>query len=64
MDLSASLVMRVFQETLQITAAMTSEQLNQIAETVRNKLLNRLDTEVAEAMHQLGITDEISDDEW
>lgn len=64
MDLSASLVMRVFQETLPITAAMNSEQLDQIAETVRDKLLNRLDSEVADAMCQLGITDEISNDEW
>ena len=43
---------------------MTSEQLDQIAETVRNNLLNRLDSEVDNAMIQPGITDEISDDEW
>ena len=47
-----------------ITAAMTPEQLDQIAETVRNNLLNHLDREVDRAMHQLDITDEISDDEW
>ena len=49
---------------MHITAAMTTEQLDQIAETVRNNLLNRLDREVDDAMRQLGITDEISDDEW
>ena len=47
-----------------ITAAMTPEQLDQIAETVRNNLLNQLDREVDRAMHQLDITDEISADEW
>lgn len=34
------------------------------AETVRNNLLNHLDSEVNRAMRQLYITDEISDDEW
>ena len=43
---------------------MTPEQLDQIAETVRSNLLNHLDSEVDRAMGQLGITDEISDDEW
>ena len=43
---------------------MTTEQLHQIAETVRNNLLNRLDREVDNATRQLGITNEISDDEW
>lgn len=43
---------------------MTPEQLDQIAETVRNNLLNCLDREVDNAMCQLGITDELSDDEW
>lgn len=47
-----------------ITVAMTPEQLDQIAETVRSNLLNHLDSEVDRAMHQLGVTDEISDDEW
>jgi len=47
-----------------ITAAMTPEQLDQIADTVRNNLLNHLDREVDRAMGQLGITGEISDDEW
>jgi len=51
-------------ETQPITAAMTPEQLNQIAEAVRNNLLIHLDREVDRAMGQLGITDEISDDEW
>jgi len=50
--------------TQPITAAMPPEQLNQIAEAVRNNLLNHLDREVDRAMGQLGITDEISDDEW
>ncbi len=31
---------------------------------MRNNLLNHLDREVDHAMRQLGITDEISDDEW
>lgn len=43
---------------------MTPVQLDQIAETVSNNLLNHLDSEVDRAMHQLDITDEISDDEW
>ena len=43
---------------------MTPEQLDQIAETVRNNLLERLDSEVDHAMRQLGITGQISDDEW
>lgn len=47
-----------------ITAAMTTEQLDQIAKTVRDNLLNHLDREVDNAMCQLDITDEISDDEW
>ena len=47
-----------------ITVAMTPEQLDQIADTVRNNLLNHLDSEVDRAMGQLGITGEISDDEW
>ena len=47
-----------------IPSAMTPEQLDQIAETVRNILLNHLDSEVDRAIGQLGITDEISDDEW
>jgi hypothetical protein len=43
---------------------MSPDQLDQIAAKVKDNLLNRLDSEVADAMDTLGITDEISDDEW
>ena len=43
---------------------MTPDQLDQIAKTVKNNLLNSLDREIQSATEQLGITEEISDDDW
>jgi uncharacterized protein (UPF0147 family) len=43
---------------------MTPEQLDRIADTVKDNLVHRLDSEVAAAMDALGITEDISDDEW
>ena len=43
---------------------MNPEQLDQIAKAVQNSLLNSLDMYVQSAMEGLGITEEISDDDW
>jgi hypothetical protein len=43
---------------------MTPEQLDQIAKAVQDSLLNSLDIYVQSAMEGLGITEEISDDDW
>jgi hypothetical protein len=43
---------------------MTPEQLDQIAKAVQDSLLNSLDMYVQSAMEELGITEEISDDDW
>ena len=43
---------------------MTPEQLDQIAKAVQDSLLNSLDMYVQSAMEELGITGEISDDDW
>ncbi len=43
---------------------MTPDQLDQIAKAVQDSLLNSLDREVHSATEQLGITEEISEDDW
>ncbi|MCP9832197.1 hypothetical protein KBZ14_14875 [Synechococcus sp. HJ21-Hayes] len=43
---------------------MTSEQLDQIAKAVQDSLLNSLDMYAQSAMEELGITEEITDDDW
>lgn len=43
---------------------MTPEQLHQLADTVRQNLLNSLDYEVSRAAESLGLQEEINDDEW
>jgi|OM-RGC.v1.037681883 hypothetical protein len=43
---------------------LTPEQIDQIATTVRDNILNQLDMEVYRAMDSLGIDADISDDDW
>ena len=43
---------------------MTPDHLDQIAKAVQDSLLNSLDREVQSAAEHLGITEEISDDDW
>jgi len=43
---------------------MTPDQLDQIARAVQNRLLNSLDRDIQSATEQLGITEEINDDDW
>jgi len=43
---------------------MTPEQLQKLADNVRQNLLNNIDYEVNRAAESLGLQEEISDDEW
>ena len=43
---------------------MTNEQLNQIAAAVQNSLLSSMDSYVQSAIEELGIKEEVSDDDW
>jgi hypothetical protein len=43
---------------------MTPDQLDQIANAVQDSLLNSIDREIQSATEQLGIAEEISDDDW
>ena len=44
--------------------AMTPEQLDQIASVAQKSILNSLDMYIQSATEQLGISEEISDDDW
>ena len=43
---------------------MTQEHLDQIASVAQKSLLNSLDMVVQSAIEELGITEEVSDEEW
>jgi len=43
---------------------MTPEQLDQIASVAQKSILNSLDMYIQSATEQLGISEEISDDDW
>ena len=43
---------------------MTSEQLNQLVDTVRESFLHQIDSEIDRAMNTIGISQPISDQEF